>query len=293
MLLGVVKGADRARDRSRAGGRSRLSGAVTDEPHTNAPGSPLPIPPLPYRQWAGPTDPARYDNPSGALVYPEFPPERYESVFDFGCGCGRVARQLIMQEPRPWRYVGIDVHPDLIAWCRENLQPAARGFEFHHHDVFDKHVNAGEGTPEVRPFPVADESVTLFESLSIFTHIIERQLAFYLAEAARVLRADGEMNASFLLFEKEDFPVLGEGRNALYVDDLYPPSAVYYDRRWLQQTLSEAGLAVVRIAQLPETRGYQWRLILARAKDGITAVEIPRDEQDRGLPQDLALAGES
>lgn len=250
--------------------------------------SSLPIPPLEYRQWVGPTDPERYDNPDGSLVYPDFAPDRYTSVFDFGCGCGRVARQLILQVPRPSRYVGVDVHPAHIAWCRENLQPAAPGFEFHHHDVFDKLVNAGADKAEVLPFPVSDESVTLFESLSIFTHIVERQLAFYLREAARVLRPDGEMNASFLLFEKADFPVLDSGRNALYIDDSYPPAAVHYDREWLQQSLSTAGLSVVRIAQLPETRGYQWRLVLARSGSGVAGLEIPRDEQDRGVPRDLA-----
>jgi SAM-dependent methyltransferase len=251
--------------------------------------SALPIPPLEYRQWVGPTEPGRYDNPDGSLVYPDFAPDLYESVFDFGCGCGRVARQLILQVPRPSRYVGVDVYPELIAWCRANLQPAAPGFEFLHHDVFDKLVNAGDGKPDVLPFPVADESVTLFESLSIFTHIVERQLAFYLREAARVLRPDGEMNASFLLFEKGDFPVLDKARNALYIDDSYPPAGVYYDREWLQQTLSGAGLTVVRIAELPETRGYQWRLVLARGGDGTASVEIPRDEQDRGVPQDLVV----
>src|SRR5271154_3709158 len=99
--------------------------------------SALPLPPLDSRRWVGPLEDERYDNPDGSRVYPDFAAERYESVFDFGCGCGRVARQLILQDPRPRRYVGIDVHPELVSWCQENLQPAASGFEFHHHDVAD------------------------------------------------------------------------------------------------------------------------------------------------------------
>ena len=248
----------------------------------------LPLPPLHYRTWVGPTDEARYDNPTGALVYGDFPAERYESVLDFGCGCGRVARQLIQQVPRPRRYVGIDVHPELIDWCREHLRPAAPGFEFHHHDVRDALVNAGADKPDVLPFPVADASVTLLEALSIFTHIVERQLPFYLREAARVVREDGEINASFLLFEKDAFPVLDDARNALYIDDAYPPAAVYYDRGWLERTIADAGLAVTRIAQRPETRGYQWRLVLAPLSAGVTAVPIPRDEGPLGVPADFA-----
>jgi SAM-dependent methyltransferase len=244
------------------------------------------MPPIAYRQWVGPTEPERYDNPQRSLVYPDFAAESYESVFDFGCGCGRVARQLILQNPRPGRYVGVDVHPDLIAWCRENLTPAAPGFEFVHHDVFDRLVNADEAKPEVLPLPVEDESVTFFEGLSIFTHIVERQFAFYLCEAARVLRPGGVMNASFLLFDKADFPVLGADRNSLYIDDAYPPAAVYYDREWFQQTLADAGLAVVGVAQAPEIRGYQWRLALSRTGTGVTGIAIPRDPSERGVPQD-------
>jgi SAM-dependent methyltransferase len=246
------------------------------------------MPPLAYRTWVGPTDEARYDNPQRALVYPDFPAERYESVFDFGCGCGRVARQLIQQLPRPQRYVGIDVHPELVAWCREHLAPAAHGFEFHHHDVRDNLVNPGVDKPDVLPFPVADASVTLFEALSIFTHIVERQMAFYLREAARVLRTDGQINASFLLFEKVDFPVLGSARNALYIDDGYPPAAVYYDRAWLERTLDEAGLAVTAIAQRPQARGYQWRVVLAHRAGNAARVALPVDEQPRGVPTDFA-----
>ena len=73
------------------------------------------------RGWVGPTDEARYDNPSGALVYPHIPEENYHSVLDFGCGCGRVARQLIQQRPSPQRYIGLDVHPGAIAWASETF----------------------------------------------------------------------------------------------------------------------------------------------------------------------------
>jgi SAM-dependent methyltransferase len=236
----------------------------------------LPMPPLAYRVWVGPVDEDSYENPSGSPVYPDFPPERYDSVFDFGCGCGRVARQLILQRPRPRRYVGIDVHPELIDWCRANLEPAADGFHFHHHDVFDSLVNPGADKPDVMPFPVESGSVTLFEALSIFTHIVERQLVFYLTEAARVLAPDGEMNATFLLFERAEFAVLTAERHALYIDDVYPAAGVYYDRLWLQTTLAEVGLTITRIAPAV-WRGHQWRLALARSRPGLDPVAIPSD----------------
>jgi SAM-dependent methyltransferase len=248
------------------------------------------MPPLDYRRWVGPVAEAAYDNQDGSLVYPEFPPERYASVFDFGCGCGRVARQLILQRPRPKRYVGIDLHHELIAWCQANLQPAAQGFSFHHHDVFDRLQNSDPSKPEVLAFPVEDASVTLFEALSIFTHITQPQIAFYLGEAARVLATDGEMNATFLLFEKDEFAVIAHDaqRNALYIDYDYPSAAVYYDRSWLENTIRQAGLAVRRIANIPDERGHQFRLILARAAEGEPGLALPNAHETSAGPDPAA-----
>ena len=59
----------------------------------------LPMPPREMRVLVGPQDEQDFDNPTGRPVYPGLPPEAYRSVLDFGCGCGRVARQLIQQAP--------------------------------------------------------------------------------------------------------------------------------------------------------------------------------------------------
>lgn len=247
----------------------------------------LPMPPAELRAWVGPREEERYENPTRGLVYADIPAELYDTVFDFGCGCGRVARQLILQEQRPRRYVGVDLHPAMIGWCRHNLEPLAREFTFLHHDVLDPLVNPGPEKPGALPLPVEDSSVSLFEALSVYTHIVERNLPFYFAEMARVLRPDGLANASFLLFEKDEFPPLGSARNSLYIDDAYPPAAVYYDRRWLERTLSEAGLTIVAVAQAPAVRGYQWRLHIARAGPAATPVAIPVDDKPTGRPGDL------
>ena len=65
--------------------------------------SPIPLPPLELRRLVGPTDPADFDNATGRPIYADFdvPLQAYDTVFDFGCGCGRLARQLLMQSPKP------------------------------------------------------------------------------------------------------------------------------------------------------------------------------------------------
>ena len=88
---------------------------------------PLPVPPPEMRALTGLTDEAFYDNPGGGLVLPEIEsdPAAYDRILDLGCGCGRVARQLIQQHPRPSRYVGIDLHRGMVGWCQAQLAPAA------------------------------------------------------------------------------------------------------------------------------------------------------------------------
>lgn len=236
----------------------------------------LPIPLLEMRKLVGPIDPAAFDNPAGTLVYPHLDAAVYESVFDFGCGCGRVARQLIQQRPRPQRYVGVDLHRGMIEWCRRNLQPAAPGFEFHHHDVFNYHFNPDRSKPDVLPFPVEDESFTLVNAFSVFTHLTERQAEHYLAEVARILRPEGVLHSTWFLMDKREFPMLQEHTNALYVSPVDPSAAVIFDREWLRARARDAGLGIVSVTP-PRIRGYQWVIVMAPARAGLAEAEIPPD----------------
>jgi SAM-dependent methyltransferase len=147
----------------------------------------LPFPPLEMRRLVGPTEITTFDNPKGQFVFKDIPAENYRFVLDFGCGCGRIARQLIQQEHRPERYIGVDIHTGMIDWCRSNLAPAAPGFEFIHHDVFNLGLNPGKDKPLFRSLPVENRTVSLMVAWSVFTHLLESQAEFYLKEAARHL----------------------------------------------------------------------------------------------------------
>ena len=224
----------------------------------------------------GPTDPAAFDNPTGAKVYPDLDDAVFESVVDFGCGCGRLARQMIQQEPRPARYVGVDLHPEMIRWCQEQLTPVAPEFTFAHHDVYHEHFNPGEGKPRSRPLPVADESATLILAHSVFTHILADDIEHYIHEFGRILRPGGFARATFFLFDKRGFPMMDPHRNALYTDPVVLSDAVIVDREWLRQCCERAGLKIVG-AVAPEIRGYHWVLTLAPAASEVAAIELPPD----------------
>jgi SAM-dependent methyltransferase len=149
----------------------------------------IPMPPLELRQTAWPGDPAAFDNAGSQPIYAGYglSPDAYESVFDFGCGCGRQARQLLQQNPRPRRYGRIDVHRGMIDWCQRNLTPIDSNFQFLHHDVYAPGYAADNSLQLAQPFPVHDATFSLVIAHSVFTHLFRRQTEYYLPEIARIL----------------------------------------------------------------------------------------------------------
>jgi SAM-dependent methyltransferase len=242
----------------------------------------LPIPPRDMRVLVGPEDPAMFDNPGKVLVFPGVEAQQYERIFDFGCGCGRNARKLALQDPRPVEYLGIDLHRGMIEWCQANLAPALPGFRFAHHDVFELGFNPTAERQYTLPFPCADDWATLAIAHSVFTHLNQTQTEHYLREITRVLRRDGVAYTTWFLFDKREFPMMQEEQNALFINEVNYTNAVIFDRAWLQQAFRDAGLVLYR-AEPPTIRGFQWNLFLARADSGRQPVEIGEDTGPYGI----------
>ena len=240
----------------------------------------LPLPPLEMRELVGTADVAAFDNPARTLVYDYIDSSLYEKVFDFGCGCGRVARQLLQQRPAPKMYVGVDLHAGMIRWCQRNLQPAAPHFSFLHHDVFDVMFNPNPGSPSMAPFPVGDSQFTLVIAHSVFTHLTQEQAPHYLQECARILSPDGVLHASWFLFDKEDHCIMHEHNNALYLSYQHPSAAVLFDKQWVKHIAHAVGLKICAIIP-PWVKGHQWVLMMTKRQD-VQEPEFPPDNAPRG-----------
>jgi len=204
------------------------------------------------------------------LEEPSYPPHLTRRVLDLGCGCGRIARWLLTQTPRPTRYLGLDIHAGMIEWCQSNL--AAEAFDYIRQDVANPGLNP-TGTLGAAPIPAEDGSFSLIIAISFFTHLIESQVPQYLDEIARVIAADGTLHSTFFLFDKRGFPMMQEFQNALYINADDPTNAVIYDRAWLLNELSERNLAV-RWVGPPDIQGFHWHLWIGK---GGEHVKFPRD----------------
>lgn len=232
------------------------------------------------RELVGAPESERYDNPSGELLYPYLPAAAYESIFDFGCGCGREARKLIQQRVRPMRYLGVDLHRGMVAWCQHNLSPQAPGFRFEHHDIYNAGLNPS-GQHRVLPLPADDSTFSLFNAVSVFTHCSQDRAEHYLREAARILRPNGYLHASWFLFDKRSFPMMQPFQNALYINETDPSNAVIFDRNWLRETATSAGLTIAW-AQPPSIRGFHFPIVMRPQTAGCRDVELPVDDAPVG-----------
>jgi SAM-dependent methyltransferase len=233
----------------------------------------LPLPPLALRELVGPTADAAFDNPDGAALYPDLPAQR---IFDFGCGCGRLARRLILQRDPPERYVGVDLHRGMIDWARANLTPHAPQFAFHHLDVANVRLNTDGGAVEDHPFPVEDGAFSLALAHSVFTHVLQDHVPFYLRELARILEPGGVLHATWFTFDRWEFPMLRDEQFALYLDHYDPTHATIFDREWVRAQAAAAGLTIVKVVA-PEVRGYHWYVDMVRGPQTGDPVAWPAD----------------
>src|SRR5919198_1142369 len=96
----------------------------------------------------------------------------FESVLDFGCGCGRTLQNLTLADGPTFH--GCDVDEQAIEWAARHLEPAR--FE----------VNGF-----APPLPYADDSFDLIYAISVFTHLAEENQFEWLRELARVSRPGG------------------------------------------------------------------------------------------------------
>ncbi len=178
-----------------------------------------------------------------------------DRVLEIGCGLGRIAWPLSGRLDRRGRYAGLDTAWPYVDWCNRNLGLNPSRFWFHHLDVANTTYNAtGSIQGEAASLPYEDRSFDLVLAISLFTHLGAGTTARYLPEAARVLRPNGRLFASFFVIDPEAEERLAAGatgyvfttrfEEGLLADAANPDIGVGYFDRWLLGRFDDAGLRV-------------------------------------------------
>ncbi|MGZ5104381.1 MAG: class I SAM-dependent methyltransferase [Usitatibacter sp.] len=100
-------------------------------------------------------------------------------ILDFGCGPGRVAVELKALTV-DCRHQGSDIDDEAIAWASRNLA----------------HVGSFGTNGATPPTSFADSQFDLIYTVSLFTHLDERNQDLWLAELARILKPGGTLLAT-------------------------------------------------------------------------------------------------
>ena len=126
-----------------------------------------------------------------------------ENVLDIGCGIGRMARPLT-RYLTTGSYVGMDVMPDGLEWCAENISSKYQNFSFQRMDVFNEYYNPGSKTEACDyRFPFPDGSFDFIYLTSVFTHLLRPDVEQYLSEISRLLSDGGRLFSTWFLLNDD------------------------------------------------------------------------------------------
>jgi SAM-dependent methyltransferase len=178
-----------------------------------------------------------------------------ERILDLGCGCGRVAAGLIHYLDHRGSYEGLDIAPNLIRWCAEEIEPHHRNFRFQRADIRHEIYNpAGSSKASEFQFPYPDDSFDVVYAGSLFTHLLPSDSENYLKQISRVLKKNGRCLISYFLLNDESTRLNQEGLSpmnfafpigeARAIDERAPEAAVAYPEEFILGLYKENSLRV-------------------------------------------------
>lgn len=184
---------------------------------------------------------------------------RRKRVLDWGCGAGRLAIGIKHFMGEVADYHGVDIQPELLDWAKEHLTD--EHFRF---TLVDAHNDRYNPTGE-RSFDIPAEpgSVDVFHAYSVFSHMLADDVAGYSATIASLLAPGGR--AWLTAFVEEDVPDCVENpADYLKLEWKGALHCVRFERRFFEQTLWEAGLAVEEYVHGQETDGQSMYVLSRR-----------------------------
>jgi 2-polyprenyl-3-methyl-5-hydroxy-6-metoxy-1,4-benzoquinol methylase len=98
----------------------------------------------------------------------------FKTIYDFGCGCGRITRAFKILQPSSILY-GSDIDPEAIGWLKKTCSNSA-----------NFHVNS-----HVPPLEYEKNLFDFVFSISIFTHLPEDMQFLWLEELRRIVKPGG------------------------------------------------------------------------------------------------------
>lgn len=126
------------------------------------------------------------------------------TVLDIGSGIGRVAIPLTEYLNEDATYEGFDVIELGVNWCQKNISSKFRNFRFTYVPLLnDLYRDSGDDAANYK-FNYPDQHFDFSCSVSVFTHMLPREVENYFNELDRVMKPGGVIFATFFILNKEN-----------------------------------------------------------------------------------------
>jgi SAM-dependent methyltransferase len=217
-------------------------------------------------EWVGGGDPALVGLFSGDVLQRLSTIGPRSRVVDFGCGIGRVAVQLLSREQPPRGYLGIDIIPSAIDFCRAEIQPRFAGTAFElaagDNDHYDRHIDrTGVARDTASLTAQYGDRFTHAFAFSVFTHLYAEDFVAALRFIAALIGAGGEfLFTAFTLTDfsramiatgQTEYPLgrheFREDGRVMVGDPADPLAFIAYDRAMIEAMVWKAGLVITKV----------------------------------------------
>ncbi len=159
------------------------------------------------------------------------------SVFDLGCGSGRLATALA-KERIALQYLGTDVVQDLLDYAKSKT-PA------HFRYVLHRELSV----------PAESSSVDIACAFSVFTHLLHHETFMYMEDIRRALKPGGKLVFSFLEFASNSHWTVFEHTIMAQRGNTTPPLNTFIERTAIEVWVQRAGWHVDRYIEEWEAVG--------------------------------------
>jgi SAM-dependent methyltransferase len=155
-------------------------------------------------------------------------------------------------------YEGIDIVPQGIDWCQNNITPRYPNFHFQLADIRNPMYNPrGHSDAAEYRFPFRDAEFDFACLTSVFTHMRKREMEHYLAELARTMRPNGRCLVTYFLLNDEARALITAGRSSIDLrhpldgcwtnNEDVPETAIGFDEEYIRTLSHDTGFTVETI----------------------------------------------
>ena len=167
-------------------------------------------------------------------------------VLDFGCGSGRVALPL-SKNFQLSSYLGLDIVPELLEYASKICPP---DYKF--------------ALNQSLAIPLKDESFDAVFAFSVFTHLLQTEIAIYQMQIFNKLRKNGIFIYSFLEMDKH-WDVFHSSTLGHYEHGKPTPHLnMFLDRRQVELLASKIGFIVDRYIEPWDPEGCGQTTVILR-----------------------------